>query len=477
MSIKDLFLNGALLKRGGEADFSSFTNLKITTPLAGANSQTVASVGYVTNALNSLSGSGGDVGVLKATVGDSNSGLVQQVNAISTRVNTFLDVVSTDNGTIDTLKEIIASVNSLDSAQGADILTKFNAVTSQLTDVYAFFGQTKESVEAAIAVTWPTVYRTTMDGNFFTLLAPSGAGIQGGSAITYALQGTSALVKSISSSGLVELMGGETGSFTVTATNGIRTVQANVVVVEGWMIEAKLFGNANFNLTPPASLANASFPSEYQYIASNVANNAFTVSTTGSVTINAEGNGTIQIKKLSDNSIPFSSILMINPWTIPSKNLYDDDFQVSITGVTGAIPSVFKYIASNVTGNAFSVSETGYVTINNAAGTGTIKLVTTAGGAVQYSAVFTVTNNWPAVSPKSLIASSFILTPPTSMNPVNGAITYSVMEYDNPGVFSLSQNNGIYTITPHATGSRMITAMQGTGMNMLYETVNLIIVA
>jgi hypothetical protein len=232
-----------------------------------------------------------------------------------------------------------------------------------------------------------------------------------------------------------------------------------------------LLGDNDFQLSRPLGFSGA-VPSDYTYIATNVVNNSFSVSPSGYVIITGTGMGTMQLVKVSDSSVAYSGTLMITNWMIPSKNIYDADFQLSIPGFNS---TGYEYVADNVTNGAFSVSTSGFVTINNAAGAGNIKVKNTTTLAVKYSTNFTVTNDWPAAIPRALSAGDYVLAPPPSMLPENGAITYSMgwlMPGDTNEVFSII---GAKLIHPIEVGSREISASQGIGQDEMIVTVTLFV--
>ena len=158
MANRDLYLNGALLKKNSVADFSSFTDVKLADLTATPADTSAATVKYVKDQLQVLS-SGTVAGQTTqladhATQLDSHTTQLAdhttQLDSHDTRIlaeKARIDAILLAAGpSSDSFVEIVESINNLHNTQGADILTKFNDLQSQLNLFYSYFNQTRASI-------------------------------------------------------------------------------------------------------------------------------------------------------------------------------------------------------------------------------------------------------------------------------------------------------------------------------------------
>ena len=441
MSTKDLFLAGAVLKTGGVADFSAFTKLKIAQPTVN-DIDHAATVQFVNTALSSLTGVDGNVGkheivlnaigtglvtvvgtatsgglVQKVTdhedklnnattgvvavLGSNSSGLVQKVNNIDSRLDTFLTAAADSINGVDRLTEVVSAINNL-SQKDIDILINADAIQNQLTDLRNFFGQNQASIEAAVATSWSAISRTSSDSFELSAMAPSGLGIQliNSVPLVYGLDpasNTMDVATSVSSSGQVILETGVSGSFNVTATNGVRTIKTSVTVTasSSWAIQIKQYNSPAFTLPPPEPLVISQFPSVYKFVVQN-----------GII----DGNKTVK-------------------------------------------PGVF------------AVQQSGLVDIYGGTGSATIQVMKVSDNSIYASAIFMVMDSWDAITSKAVGNPAFVVPAPPSMSPDNGVITYSLgtLAADQTNdVISLTVVNGVTSVNILGAGRRQLIASQGS---------------
>jgi len=168
MANRDIYLNGALLKKNGLADFSKFTNVKLAELSASPDNTSAATVKYVKDQLHVLSS--GTVAGQTTQLADHTTQLAShatqlaehatqlaahttQLGSHDTRIlaeKARIDTMLNNAGVLDTFAEVVERINSLDSAQGTDILTKFNNVQQQLNLLYSYFNQTQASIAAHV---------------------------------------------------------------------------------------------------------------------------------------------------------------------------------------------------------------------------------------------------------------------------------------------------------------------------------------
>jgi len=390
-------LNGANFTTSA-ADLTTFTSVKAATPvtvsLLNTPSSTVknqvVNVDYVSNVIQDA---------LATTVDGAK---VSRITQLESRVNTFMDAISTDDNKVNTLTEVLNLVNSLSGTQGTNLITTFNAVSARITNFENFLGQNQESITQATLTDWPAVSKLTTDAPF-QLNRPTGLGFPDLQNDTYALVGESSIVASVSTSGLVTLVNqAAAGTFTVSATNSVRTVTTLVTItappvapVVTWTLQPANYNSSSFYLTPPSPLiggsgSNSQFPSVYKFVVQG-----------GTV----DGNKTVK------------------------------------TGV-------------------FSLQNNGSVDFYGGTGSATIQIIRVSDSFLYASAMFFVRDPWTSITPKLVGGANFTLTPPPSMDvSLNGAITYSLGPLtfgDTNEVISLTGN----TVQILSAGSRMIMATQ-----------------
>jgi hypothetical protein len=395
---------------GSKADLSSFSGVKVVTPelvpfLSEPEENAkndAATVHYVSKAIESA---------LAATVDGAK---VSRVARLENRLDTFLLTATTDDNTVNTLTEVLTLVNSLSGAQGTNLISTFNSVSARITNFENFLGQNQESITQATFTEWPAVSKLTTNTTF-QLERPTGPGfpvLKDGSGndipTTYALVGESSIVASVSTSGLVTLANSATaGTFTVSATNSVRTVTTIVTItapaapppVVTWTLQPANYNSSSFTLTAPAGFS-GTFPQYIYRIAG----------------ANVSGSGVI-----------------VDP----------NDPDVTIKS------------------GVFSLLTNGNVNFLGGTGSAMIELVKASDNTVANSAMFMVRDPWTSITPKLVGGANFTLTAPPSMNVgLNGAISYSL------GPLPVGETNEVISLTGNtvqilAAGSRMIMATQG----------------
>ena len=502
-----------------KADLSGFTGgVKAVTPqtvsLLDTPSTTVkndvVTIEYVNSALNDA---------LVTTI-DGNK--VSRVARLETRFNTFMEAESTNDQQVNTLTELLNLVNSLSGNQSSDLIATFNSVSNRIANFENFLGQNQASIEYATETSWPAVSKLTTDATF-QLSQPTGRGfpviyVDGVAQSTvYALVGTSSLVSSVSSAGLVTLASpAVAGTFRVSATNSVRTVTTIVTIAapstgatgagvtgatgagvtgatgagvtgatgagvtgagvtgmgggSSWSLAPKNLGDPDFQITAPSGLTGVVI-TDYTYIveggtvSGNTTSNAVVSIRNDGLVHLVGGSGMATIKvKLTDGSFPYSAMLMVmNPFMIQPK--YSDDiYTYQLTAPAALSNQVagtnYKYVnASNA--SYFTITDTGNITINSATGSAAINIVSIPAGTVLYSATFNVTENpWPSLTSKQYQIGTFQLSRPTSMSTGNAPI------YSTSGPY-FTISGDIVTIasnipTDSLPVTQMITAMQGS---------------
>ena len=236
MATRDLYLNGALLKRGAEADFSNFPKLKLAELSSTPDNASAATVKYVKDQLQVLSA--GTVAGQTTQLASHAEQLSSHDSTLSSHTSTLsshdlritteknrIDTILNNAGVLDTFAEVVDRINSLDSAQGADILTKFNSVQQQLNTLYSYFGQTQASIAASVStdtsnpsyvpsvpppsttIPWAIMPMIVGGSQFLNAFMAFPAGVTG---ITYSLVDSAQTVVSLNGNNLTALAAGST---------------------------------------------------------------------------------------------------------------------------------------------------------------------------------------------------------------------------------------------------------------------------
>ena len=243
MATRDLYLNGALLKRGAEADFSNFPKLKLAELSSTPDNASAATVKYVKDQLQVLSagtvaGQTTQLASHAEQLSSHDSTLSSHTSTLSSHTSTLsshdlritteknrIDTILNNAGVLDTFAEVVDRINSLDSAQGADILTKFNSVQQQLNTLYSYFGQTQASIAASVStdtsnpsyvpsvpppsttIPWAIMPMIVGGSQFLNAFMAFPAGVSG---ITYSLVDSAQTVVSLNGNNLTALAAGST---------------------------------------------------------------------------------------------------------------------------------------------------------------------------------------------------------------------------------------------------------------------------
>jgi uncharacterized protein YjbI with pentapeptide repeats/uncharacterized protein YjdB len=322
----------------------------------------------------------------------------------------------------------------------------------------------------------------------FSLTAPT---TDSSGTFTYTVDASGAGVASVTSGGVVTVVG--VGSATITATQDAcgnftaRTVTGVLVVSPiaptfgTFTVPGKNFRDASFNLTAPTTDSSGAFTYTIDASDAGVA----TVTSDGVVTVVGAGNATISVRQDACGNFTartVTGVLVVSPiaptfgtFTVPGKRFRDASF--SLTAPTTDSSGAFTYTIDASGAGVASVTSDGVVTVvgvgsttisvrQDACGNFTARTVT---GVLVVSPIAPTFGTF-TVPGKNFRDASFSLTAPTTDS--SGAFTYPV-DASDAGVASVT-SGGVVTVV--GAGSATISVRQDACGNFTARTVTGVLV-
>ena len=322
----------------------------------------------------------------------------------------------------------------------------------------------------------------------FTLSAPTS---DSSGAFTYTIDASGVEVASVTSGGLVTVIG--VGNATITATQAVSgnytsgSVSATLVVSPiaptfgTFTVPGKLFRDASFNLTAPTTDSSGTFT--YTINTSGPDAGVATVTSGGVVTVVGVGSATITATQGASGNFTartITGVLVVSAiaptfgtFTVPTKNFRDTAF--SLTAPSTDSSGAFTYTIDASESSVATVTSGGLVTVVGV-GSATISVVQdacgnftsrTVTGVLVVSAIAPTFGTF-TVPTKNFRDTAFSLTAPTTDS--SGSFTYSS---NTPSVATVT-SGGLVTVV--GAGSATISVVQDACGNFTTRTVTGVLV-